>query len=257
MAAERQRRYASEPSYAVAGEVSSGGELEIDLLELLYRLAEKIGYIILAVILGGGLMAGYSFYLATPVYETTAKLYVLNSSDSVVNLSDLQIGSYLASDYQEVFKTWEVNERVISNLNLPYSYKEMQDMLTISNPSNTRILYITIRSTNPTEAALIANEYADVVRQYVAETMSTEAPNILSTALVQPVPVSPNKTRNIVLGALVGALIAVAIITIRFLMDDKIKSSDDISKYIGIPTLAVVPILGNQNILKIPEDSGN
>lgn len=222
-------------------------ESEIDLIELFYRLMENLKYIILATIVGALVMAIYSFYIATPLYESTAKLYVLNSDDSVVNLSDLQIGSYLAADYQEVFKTWEVHEKVVSNLNLSYTYTQLQSMLTVSNPSNTRILYITIKSSNKDEAALLANEYADVVREYISETMSTEMPNILSTALAQNNHVSPNRTRNVLLGAVLGALLAMAVIVVRFMLDDKIRSTDDILKYAGIPTLSVVPLCTQQN----------
>lgn len=215
---------------------------EIDLLELFYYLLENIKYIILAGILGALIAGVYSFFLVTPQYESTAKLYVINSNDSVVNLSDLQIGSYLASDYQEIFKTWEVHERVLRNLNLSYTYRQMQNMLSITNPNGTRILYITIKSPDPEEAALIANEYATVVRAFIAETMSTEMPNILSSALRPTTPVSPNKTRNVLLGGVIGGILSVGILVVLMLLDDKIKTTDDILKYTGLPTLAVVPI---------------
>lgn len=238
----------------INGAVAAGVEDtrgEIDLVELFYHLLERVKYIIAATVVGI-LAAGLITHFAiTPLYESTSKLYVLNSNDSVVNLSDLQIGSYLASDYQEVFKTWEVNERVLTSLGLPYTYKRLQSMVTVSNPSGTRILYITVRNPDPTEAALIANEYADVVREYIADTMATEAPNILSTALKATSPVSPSMTRNLFLGALIGAIASVGIIVVLFMLDDKIRSADDITKYTGIPTLAVVPLVNNENIVRM------
>ena len=218
-------------------------ETEIDLLELFYRLVENLKYIILAAIVCTIAAGAYTFFLVTPMYEATSKLYVMNSGDSAINLSDLQIGTYLASDYQEVFKTWEVHEMVIQNLGLPYTYKDMQGMLSISNPSDTRILYITVKSDNANEAASIANEYASVAKKYIYNTMATDEPNVLSVALVPTAPVSPSKTKNLLIGFLLGAMIAIGIITVQFIMDDRIKSVDDIQKYIDIPTLAVVPML--------------
>lgn len=235
----------------IAPEIREEAETEIDLIELFYRLLENAKYIVLAAILGALLMGVYSFVFATPKYESTAKLYVLTSNDSVVNLSDLQIGTYLTSDYQEVFKTWEVHERVLQNLNLDYTYEQMQSKLSISNPSNTRILYITASSSSPAEATMIANEYAEVARQYISETMSTEIPNLLSVALEPITPVSPQKTRNVLLGLVLGAVVAAGIIVVLFIMDDKIKTSDDIMKYTGIPTLAVVPLMDEENLRKI------
>ena len=75
-----------------------------------------------------------SLFILTPKYEATAKLYVMSRTDSAVNISDLQIGSYLTSDYQEVFKTWEVHEQVLQNLGLDYDYEQLEEMLTVTNP---------------------------------------------------------------------------------------------------------------------------
>ena len=218
-------------------------ETEIDLMELLFQFLAHIRLILMITLLGALGAAAYTQFWVTPIYEATAKLYVLNSSDSALNLSDLQIGSYLASDYIEVFKTWEVHEMVITNLGLPYSYTQLQSMLTIENPTDTRILYITIHSPGAKEAADIANEYAKVALKYIANTMATEEPNIMSVALEPTNPASPSKSTNILLGGAVGFILALAWITLRFVMDDKIKTVDDIRKYANLPVLAVVPIM--------------
>ena len=223
------------------GGANEDAEFEIDLMEVLLRLLEKWKLIIAGALVCAVLMAMYSFILATPMYEATSKLYVLNSSDSAINLSDLQIGSYLTSDYMEVFDTWEVNEMVRQNLNLSYTREELADMLTLTNPSNTRILNITVTSSDPQEAADIANEYADVAGQYISATMQTDQPRLLSEALTPDKPVSPKKKRNVVLGFLLGALLVCAGVIIQYLLDDKIKNEEDIKKYVGLPTLSVVP----------------
>lgn len=238
---EQQLQSRSRATVLSASE-SVGSETEIDLLELFYRLLENLKYIAASAIICTLIAGVYTFMFQTPKYQTTAKLYVVNSGNSAINLSDLQIGTYLANDYQEVFKTWEVHEMVIKNLGLPYSYSKMQSMLSVSNPSNTRILYIAVTSEDPAEAASIANEYAAVAKKYISATMSTEEPNILSVALRPTNPISPNKTRNIMLGFVLGAILAIAVITVRFMMDDKIKTADDIAKYAGLPTLAIVPV---------------
>lgn len=241
--ADRTVKPPMETSLAVEPMNMEESDSDIDLVELLFHLLDRIRFILLFAVLGAALSAAYTFFLITPIYEATSKLYVLNSSDSALNLSDLQVGTYLASDYIEVFKTWEVHEMVISDLGLNYSYSHLQNMLTIENPSGTRILYITIQSPSAEEAAAIANEYANVAIKYIASTMSTEEPNIMSVALVPTNPAYPSKTRNIILGFVIGFLVAVGWLTTRFVMDDKIKSVDDIRKYSSLPILAVVPVL--------------
>ena len=217
-------------------------EMEIDLLELMYRLIERGKHIISAALLGAVLMAVYSFLLAKPTYEATSQLYVLSQQNSAINLTDLQIGTQLTNDYMQVFETWEVQEMVLQNLNLDYDYEELRDMLTLKNPSNTRILHITVTANDPQEAADIANEFASVAQFYISEVMMTDEPNLLSKALVPVEKSGPHELLNIVLGFVLGAAAACAVIIVQFLMDDKVKNGDDIRKYVNLPTLAIVPI---------------
>lgn len=216
-------------------------EIEVDLVELCLRLLEKWKLIAVGALIGTLIMLFYSFVIAKPVYEATSKLYVLSSSDSAINLSDLQIGSYLTSDYTEVFKTWEVHEIVRQNLGLGYTREQLDDMLTVSNPGDTRVLYITVENGDPNEAALLANEYASVAKQYISATMLTDEPSQFSEALVPEKPVSPRKALNVIIGFVLGALAVGIFLIVRFMLDDKIKTADDIRRYTGLPTLAVIP----------------
>lgn len=232
-------------------------EMEIDLLELFYRLLENAKYIIACALIGALIMGVYSFVLVRPTYEATSMLYVLSSSDSAINLSDLQIGSYLTNDYQEVFETWEVREMVIRNLGLPYDKDELADMITISNPNDTRVLHITVESKSPQEAQAIANELATVARNYISEVMETDAPSVFSQALLPKEPVAPRKKLNVAIGFMIGAMIMVAVVTVRFIMDDKIKTADDIRRYTDMATLAIVPTNNTSNRASMAKQPGS
>ena len=220
---------------------NDNNELEIDLIELLLRLLERWKSIVAGALVGAVIMGVYSFMFATPIYEATSKLYVLSASDSAINLSDLQIGSYLTKDYTEVFDTWEVHEIVRQNLGLSIDREKLSKMLTVSNPNDTRVLAMTVSNPDPALAAAIANEYASVAKQYISATMKTDEPTDFSEALVPEAPVSPQKARNVALGFILGAFVVCALVVVQFLLDDKIKTSEDIRKYIGIPTLAIIP----------------
>lgn len=218
-------------------------EMEIDLSALALHLLRKAKYIAATALVGLLIAAIYVSLLATPIYEATAQLYVVNSKDNVLNLSDLQIGSYLAEDYQLVFNTWEVNQQVIENMNLPYTVKELTEMLTVTNPSSTRALFITVSSPNAQEAAEIANEYANVARQYISSTMLTDIPTILSTALTPLEPVRPNKLVGLMLGFFAGLVLSTALFVVLFLMDNKVKTSSDILQDTGVMPLSVIPVI--------------
>ena len=220
-------------------------ETEIDLMELFYRLMENAKRIVAAALVGMLLFALYSFILATPMYWSTCKRDGMSATDSAFYLSGLRIGSYLTSDFKEVFSTGEVQEQVLQNLNLDYEYSDLERMLKITNPSDTRILNITVTSKSAQEAASIANEFAQVASDYISNTMDTDKPSVLSRALPSKDPVSPRKLFNTALGFVLGALVMMVIVTAQFLLDDKIKTAEDIRKYVDMPTLAVVPTNGD------------
>ena len=117
-ATEKRRRHASQTLDISDAAEFEQQETELDVLELFYYLLEHIKQLVAAVVVGALVMLLVSLFFLTPQYEATSKLYVMARNDSAVNLSDLQIGSYLTSDYQEVFKTWEVHEQVLQNLGL-------------------------------------------------------------------------------------------------------------------------------------------
>ena len=227
----------------------------IDLLELALGLLEHWKLIAVTAVTGAVLMALYTFFLVTPMYKATATIYVVSRNDSVLNFSDLQVGSELTSDYIKVFEMWEVHEKVISNLDLDYTYTNMASMLSVTNTSDTRMLDITVTNPDPEEAAAIANEYADVGAKYISEKMKTDEPTLMSSARVPENPFSPNKAKNILLGLVVGFVLACGVVVVRILLDDTYKTAEDIRKYAGLVVLASVPMAENaqpkeKNVLK-------
>ena len=221
------------------------GEITIDLKELMIHLLARWKMILCVALLMALAVGFYTVMFVTPMYKATSTIYVLSRKDSAINMSDLQLGSALTNDYIKVFDMWEVHEQVITNLNLPYTYKEMRSMLKVSNVPDTRMLDISVTSPDSKEAAMIANEYAKVASEYIADTMATDKPNVMSVALEPANPVSPNKTKNVMLGFILGFIISAGIVVVRTLMDDNYKTADDIRKYAGLNTLAIIPIDGN------------
>lgn len=210
------------------------------------RFLEKIHWILLTAA-AGALIAGIIVYFfITPLYETTSKIYIVGS-DTTISLSDLQIGSNLAADYQEVFKNWHVHELVDKRLNRNYSYSELSRMIRVSNPTGTHVLYVTAQSPDPDEAKLLADTYAQVAREFIAAKMDMREPNIFEEAKRPTAPVSPRKSRDIIIGFLIGALLAMAVVTVRFLSDDRIMSNEDIAKVGGLPTLGMIPLQGAEH----------
>ena len=218
------------------------GEMEIDLLELLAYYRGRLIWIVLG-FLAGALAAGLiTFYLITPQYTATSKMYMVSSSSqSVVDLTDLNIGQSLSKDYVELLKTRPIIESVIEEQGLDYNYSELLSMLSMSTVSDTRIIAIRATSKDPEEAMNIANALADKGVKELPKLMETPQPHIAEYAIIPINPSSPSLTKNIMIGALIGMIIMLGIFTIQFMLDDTFKTADDIEREFGVIPLTVIP----------------
>lgn len=221
---------------------------EIDLVELFYLLWGHAWQIILCLVVGAGIAFGVTKCLITPMYQATSSIYIVSASNnSVVSLTDLQIGAQLTADYQELILSRPLLEDVIENLELTngegqlMSTGALSQMITITNTEDTRILKVTVTSPDPQESADIANELIDQACIYLPQIMETEEPNLVEEAIPPTQKSSPSTAKNVVLGGLLGACLACGVLVIRYLMNDTFMTPDDVAKYLGVQPLAVIP----------------
>ena len=217
-------------------------ETEIDLIDLAWALLDKIHYIVLCFLIGAVIMNAYSYFLVRPTYKSTAKMYVVSASkNSVVDLDALNIGTSLTADYEQLMLSYPVLEQVINKLNLDMDSDTLAKMITLENPTDTRILNINVVSTDPKSARDIANTLMDVSVDYLPKTMSTNAPTVAQKAKLADHKDGPSYTKYTVIGALAGAFLYCMYLVVKYLMDDTIHTADDMEKYFDIVPLAVIP----------------
>ena len=217
-------------------------ETEIDLIDLAWALLDKIHYIVLCFLIGAVIMNAYSYFLVRPTYKSTAKMYVVSASkNSVVDLDALNIGTSLTADYEQLMLSYPVLEQVINKLNLDMDSDTLAKMITLENPTDTRILNINVVSTDPKSARDIANTLMDVSVDYLPKTMSTNAPNVAQKAKLADHKDGPSYTKYTVIGALAGAFLYCMYLVVKYLMDDTIHTADEMEKYFDIVPLAVIP----------------
>jgi capsular polysaccharide biosynthesis protein len=222
--------------------VDNDDEMEIDLVELLYYFRSKLIILLVAFLIGAGIAGAVTYYLITPKYTATAKMYMVSaSSDSIVDLTDLNIGTSLSSDYEELIKIRPIFEEVIEEQHLNYTYEQLLSMVTIETITDTRILTITVESPSPSEAQVVANALAEKAEDQLPKLMDTSKPNIAEQAVLPQSKSSPSYSKNIALGAAVGLVLALAVLTFRFITDDTLKSAEDVEKAFGVMPLTVIP----------------
>lgn len=217
-------------------------EMEIDLLQLFYALKKKIWFILAAMIIGGGLAGAYSKFLITPQYSSTSMMYILSKETTLTSLADLQIGSQLTEDYKVIVNSRPVLGEVIDSLALDMSYEQLLAKISIGNPTDTRILTVTVTDPDPYRAKAIVDCVAETASDYIGEIMEMIPPKIIENGTVATRKTSPSNGKNAMLGALAGMVLVCGVIVIQVIMNDTVRTEEDVERYLGLTVLASVPL---------------
>lgn len=217
----------------------------IDLQEIFWALRRKIWLIILAAVIGTGAAGAYSYFMISPTYSSTSLIYIDGGSGSISgaisSLSDLQIGEALTADYSVIIKSRPVLEEVIDNLGLDISYKSLSNLISVSSPEDTRMLRITATAGDPQTAMRIVNELDEVCIWRIQELISSVTPQIVEEGIEEPQKVAPSHSRNALMGGFLCAALVIAVCVIRVLLNDTLKTDEDVERYIGLPVLCEIP----------------
>ena len=218
-------------------------EIEIDLQDLFGLLLHKVWIIILAAVVAGAIGFAVSFFLITPQYESTTSIYISTNkgSENSMTLGDAQLASQLTKDYEELILGRTVLEKVIDVYKLDESYESLKNRVTVANTSNTRIITITVKDPNPANAQIIANSIRDAAAIHIKDVTDVEAVNVADEANLPENPCEPSVPKWTLIAAIIGMVAAAGIIIVQYLMDDTIKSSEDIEKYLELSTLGLIP----------------
>lgn len=221
---------------------NDNASIEIDVLYLLRKLwSRKFFIIFIALVVGTVALLG-SVFLIKPKYTSTTRIYVVSrSSDSSLTNQDLQAGSYLVNDYKEVITSSEVLSSVIDQENLSLSTSELSSMISVSIPTDTRVISISVEDTDAQEASDIANTIREVAAEKIKAVTKVDDVTTLEAAEVASKPSSPNIKRNAVLGVLVGGFLAIVSILVLEVLDDRVRRPEDVEEVLGMTLLGVVP----------------
>ena len=220
--------------------------IEIDLFEVFGVLMRHIWAIIAFTLIFA--IAGFAFskFVLPEQFQSTTKIYILNKSDSVgsnVTLNDVQTSTQLTKDYAELITSRYVLETVMHNMNIAdMKYEDFKDKITVDTPTDTRIVSITVTDTSPKLAQQIANNVREVAAAHITKVMDIDAVNIVEDANLPDEKSAPSCSRWAVVAGLIGFLLMAALVIIRYVLDDSIKTSEDVEKYLGLSTLALIPL---------------
>lgn len=179
----------------------------------------------------------------TPQYDSVTKIYIVpKQNENTVNSSDLQAGTLLTKDYMEMIKSRPVLEEVASVLNLKETPKELNEMITVETPADTRVVKIIVRHEDPKKAKNIADAVRESASIHIQEVMNIDAVNMVEAASLPMQKSTPSTAKNVLLVGMLGVLLSMGWIFLSFMRDDTIKTPADVEKYLKMNVLASIPI---------------
>ena len=218
--------------------------VEIDVFAMLKTLWKRKFSIVLVALVFAIAAFGYSAFLAKKEYQSTSRIYVVsrqNQENNALTNSDLQAGSYLVKDYREIILSQNVLTQAIEELKLDMTPAELSKKISVSVPTDTRILSITAKAGDPKEAARIANGLRNVAAEKIISVTKVSDVTTLDEAEVPQSPSSPNIRRNVLLGFIAGAGLMVVLLVVVEVLDGRVKRPEDIEELMGLTLLGVVP----------------
>ncbi|MBO4992436.1 MAG: hypothetical protein J6E42_09815 [Firmicutes bacterium] len=224
----------------------------IDLMELFFAILHHWKILVIAMILGGAIAGMYNMFLIKPTYQANAEIYITNTN-TVISIQDVQLNAELAVDYEEIIRSRSVLKRVISELKLDVTYQELSKLISIVNPKDSHILKIYVETSDPVVSLKIANCLLKHGIDQIYRIVGSDYPSVIdyaeSDAVVE---LKVSLAKCVALGAAVGGILICAAVCFLVLMDQTIKTEEDVAKYLGLTVIASVPEY-NEDDVGMPE----
>ncbi|WP_442636931.1 YveK family protein [Rossellomorea marisflavi] len=220
----------------------------ISLRELMQTLRKRLSLIILITLTAIFVSGGVSFFLLTPVYESSTQLLVNQSkSDQSAynNPGQIQTNLQLINTYKEIITSPVILDKVSKDLGIKTS--DIQSQMTVSNQNDSQVVSLAVQDTDPEKAAEIANKTAEVFQKDIPGIMNVDNVTVLTKAEVgeKQSPVKPKPLLNIAIAAVVGLMIGIGLSFLLEFLDNTIKTEQDVEKALGVPVLGSIARIGD------------
>lgn len=225
---------------------------ELDLKELISIFwAKKVQIVlIIAIFIVIGFI--YSYILLIPEYQSVTSILLAKSnttaegSDSAMTTSDVTLNQQLVSTYSALVTSESVINQVINNLGIDKTVEDLEDNITVTAKDDTEIIEIAVVDEEPETARKIANEVANVfINQIAIEYYNMNNVYIVDEAKTPDEPYNINHVKDLLLFAVVGFVVACIYVLVANMLDNTVKTKEDIEKKLGLTVLTTIPIYDN------------
>ena len=232
-------------------------EEEISLVELFTILRKRLGMIISLSFLGFILSFIFTFFVITPQYSATTQMLVSQTESSQpIQQGDINTNLQLINTYKDIIKGPVILDDVREELNLELTHNELSNKVQVVSDTVSQVFSLKVTDTNPYSAAEIANTTAEVFQKTVGTIMNVDNVTVISVAIADTNPVSPNKTLNLAIGLLLGLMTAVGLAFVLEFLDTTVKDPKFVTDEVGWTNLGSISIMTKDELMleaEVPE----
>lgn len=215
-------------------------ELSIkDVFQIIYK---RLIFIILCIIICGGISYAYNAYLRKPIYTASVQLYVNpNETSSSANLNELNYAQKVVSTYINLLRTQTFYRQVLDATGLNYTVQQLKAMTQIQAVNDTEIFQITLSSHSAYDSYILVQAMQNIAPQLIANIKENAKISVVDPVVYPKGPSGPNVILNTITGGVVGLFLSLVISFLWELIDVKVKSKEELAKKYQIPVLGVIP----------------
>lgn len=220
---------------------------EIDIFDFFRYYLSKI--IIVFIFLFIVLILGniYTTKIKVPLYRSDTTVILVSETEQQYTQTDLTLNKNLVTTYSNIVKSKRVLNKVISELNLDYTYNELSSMVKVSNVDDTEIIRISVLSPNKDNSSLIANAIVPVFSDEVLRIYGIENVSVLDEAYGSGKLCNINLVKDNILYVLIGIFLGSAVIFTMYYFDTSVKSTEMIEDKLGLTVIGIVPKVERRN----------
>ncbi len=230
------------------------GDYYIDIGMLMQMLWHHLPILLAATI--GCAVIGFCIaqFLIAPTYNASADMLVNNSQETIatatITNSDVTASTSLVETYSVILKSHTVLEQVIEDENLDMTYEQLSNKVSVSAVNDTQVMRITVKDSSAKEALNIVTDIVMIAPDVIIEAAKVGSVDVVDDPYTSGKPVAPSRRNYTLVAALIGLIISAGVLILREVMNNTIKTEEDMRGIFGLQLLGTIPLEGETETRK-------
>lgn len=212
-------------------------------LKDLFKILKKRWYLIalmsiLAITISGVL----SYFVFTPIYQSSTQILVnqKNRDNVQLNTDTINTDLQLINTYSVIIKSPAILNKVIDQLDLKTTANSLTNQISVNSEQESQVINLSVQDTDPNKAMNIANTITEVFESEIKNMMEVNNVKIITPATSEEVPIKPIPILNMVIATVIGLMIGIGLTILLEYFDNSIKTEQDIEEVLGVPILGLI-----------------